>query len=51
MSCYKAFYNRDKPCVRCPTEEMKGGINHTMEVHTPVLRAGMNIRKGDEHYD
>lgn len=38
MSCYEAFFHRDKPCEKCPLKNIRDRINFTMEVYNPVLQ-------------
>lgn len=37
MHCYEAFFQKDKPCGRCPMENIKKNINCTMEIYNPLL--------------
>lgn len=38
MRCYKAFFDRNEPCVTCPARNIRKNINQTMEIFNPVLK-------------
>ena len=37
IPCYQAFFNRQKPCARCPVEKLKTAEHCVMEVYNPIF--------------
>lgn len=37
VPCYQAFFNRHKPCARCPVEQLKTAEHCVMEVYNPIF--------------
>lgn len=38
MTCYKAFFDRDRPCEHCPAKGIRGKMDGSMQRYNPALK-------------